>query len=668
MLRNIETQNRNYSDPEIDSSPQQEEEEKNIPHEFNDSPYSEYSYEDEEEDQRERNYFKRFVNSFKPYDYSNLPIEYFTHNEALLESISSPRIEDEGIAPVTTIRPEAHPNHPNFDYSTLSELERAAIVTSTSPLSKTLKSRHLQMIAIGGAIGTGLFISSGQSLAMAGPLGMLLVWLFMSSIIYVTMSSLAELSVAFPVSGAFVTFNTLFVDSSWGFAMAWNYALQWLVTLPLELVAASITIQYWNTNVNPAVFVAVFYVVIFIINLFGVKGYGEAEYIFSIIKIVAVIGFIILSIVIVSGGAPNHVHIGGSNWLEPQGGLFNIHEPFKNICSILFSAAFAYSGVELFALASCETINPKKTIPKAIKQVFWRILIFYILSIVMIGLLVSYKDERLLGNNVGGSSVASYAGVNINTSPFVIAIREAQIPALPSIMNVVIIITVLSVGNASVYGSSRTLAALGALRQGPSILNYIDRRGRPLVALFVQAIMGLLCFLVAIPGQTKSIDVFNWLLAISGCCSIFTWWSICLCHIRFRAALAHRARDASEELVYTASVKGSWYGLIQLFLILAVQFWAALFPTNNGGKPDLVSFFQVYLGAVVVFVSYVGHKLISWIFFKAPLLKFYLTVDEIDVDTGRRDIDLEIVKQEIAEDRAAALTWPIYMKVFKFFC
>lgn len=627
-----------------------------------------YYYED---DEYESNIFKRFANTFKPYDYSNLPIEFFSHDKVIggetvnLDNIMSPQTNG------TRRRqnPKLHPNHPHFDYSTLSNLERAAIITLTSPLSKSLKSRHLQMIAIGGAIGTGLFISSGASLATAGPLGLLLVWLYMSSIIYVTMSSLAELSVAFPVSGAFVTFNTLFVDQSWGFSMAWNYALQWLITMPLELVAASITIQFWNPNVNPTVFVAVFFVVICIVNLFGVKGYGEAEYIFSIIKVSAVVGFIILSIIIVAGGAPPlNRKIGGSNWLEPNGLLFNTSEPFKNLCSILFSAAFAYSGVELFALASCETINPKKSIPKAIKQVFWRILIFYIGGILMIGLLVSWRDERLLGSNVNGTEAATQAGVNINVSPFVLAIQDAQIKVLPSIMNAVIIITVLSVGNASVYGSSRTLAALGALKQGPSILNYIDRSGRPLVALGVQFIFGLLCFLVGIPGQTDTITVFNWMLALSGCCSIFTWWSICLCHLRFRHALAHRARDPADELIYTSNIYNSWYGLIMLALILGVQFWAALFPTGNDGKADVTAFFQTYLGAVVVFASYVGHKIYACIFLNAPLFKFYLTVDEIDVDTGRRDIDLELVKQEIAEEKYAALSKPWYYKLLNFFC
>jgi len=274
-----------------------------------------------------RDLLNEFVDSFKPFDYSSLPPIYNVN------TVPSNRSDDaEYLINHQTIasdKQQLHPNHPQFDYSHLTELERAALVTATSPLSKHLKTRHLTLISLGAAIGTGLFVGLALSLSHAGPLGMLIVWMFIGSITFTTMSSLSELATAFPVSGAFVTFTTLFVDTSCGFAIAWNYALQWLVTLPLELVAASMTIQYWTDSVHPAVFVAIFYVIIVIINLFGVKGYGEAESLFSIIKITAVIGFNILAIILVCGGVPNQPYIGGRYWHGPEGGLFNHVEPFK---------------------------------------------------------------------------------------------------------------------------------------------------------------------------------------------------------------------------------------------------------------------------------------------------------------------------------------------------
>lgn len=522
------------------------------------------------------------------------------------------------------------------------------------------------MIALGGAIGTGLFVGMGSALAAAGPFGLLIVWLLIGSAIFVTASALSELAVAFPISGAFVTFNTLFIDSSWGFAMAWNYALQWLVTFPLELVSASITLNYWQNPVPPEVFVLIFWLVICIINLFGVKGYGEAECVFSMIKIVAILGFLILSVIIVSGGAPpNHDFIGGRNWHAPVGGMFNDVEPFKNMCSVIFTAAFSFAGVELFGLAAAESANPKKSIPKARKQVFWRLLFFYIASVIMIGLLVSYRSPELLGQTSTNEEVKQ-KGIDINTSPFVIAVKQAEIPAVPSILNAVIIITVLSVGNSSVYGSSRTLAALGALKQGPSFLNYIDRNGRPIVALCVQFAIGLLSFLVALPGD-QTTQVFDWLLAISGLCSLFTWWSICLCHIRFRRALSAQARVAKEELVFTTSVWGSYYGIVFMTIILGLQFWAALFPPGLG-KADVVGFFKIYLGGAIVAVCYVGHKIYAAIFMGIPITKLYLKADEIDIDTGRRQVDMDALKQELAEERDIYRQKPIYFKIYNIFC
>lgn len=525
----------------------------------------------------------------------------------------------------------------------LTEVEKAAIVTANSPLSRSLKGRHLQMIAIGGAIGTGLFIGSGKVLHNGGPASVLIAYTLIGAMIFCTVHALGELAITFPISGAFVTYNTRFIDPSWGFAMAWNYAMQWLIVLPLELVAAAIAVSYWDDKTNPAAYCAIFYVLIIVINFFGVKGYGEAEFVFSLIKVLAVIGFIILGIVLVCGGGPKGGYIGARYWYNP--GAF--HNGFKGLCSVFVTAAFAFAGTELVGLAAAESANPRKSMPKAIKQVFWRITLFYIVSLILVGMLVPYDNTDL----AQGDGTARY-------SPFVIAIKNAGISGLPSVMNVVIMIAVLSVGNSSVFGSSRTLAALAAAGQAPKIFNYIDKKGRPLYGIIVQAIFGLICFVSASGKQGVA---FDWMLALSGLSSLFTWGSICFCHIRFRAALKAKGRDTSElAFVSQAGIIGSWFGVTMNVLVLIAQFWIAVWPLGGGSSAE--NFFMAYLSFPIIIACWVGHKIWkrNW--------KFLHRAEDIDIDTGRRELDLDLLKQELAEERAYVASKPLYYRVWNFLC
>ncbi|KAG9542829.1 amino acid permease, partial [Aureobasidium melanogenum] len=194
------------------------------------------------------------------------------------------------------------------------DLEQANAATADSGLSRHLKGRHLQMIAIGGSIGTGLFVGSGSALANGGPASLIIAYGIIGFMLYTTVHALGEMAVLFPVAGSFSAYSTRFLDPAWGFAMGWNYALQWLVVLPLEVVAATITIQFWNDKINPDAWVAIFLFVIIGINLFGVKGYGEAEFVFSILKVIAVVGFIILGVILNVGGGPDGGYIGGKYW------------------------------------------------------------------------------------------------------------------------------------------------------------------------------------------------------------------------------------------------------------------------------------------------------------------------------------------------------------------
>ncbi|KAG9253252.1 amino acid permease-domain-containing protein [Emericellopsis atlantica] len=535
----------------------------------------------------------------------------------------------------------------DHDGSHYYDLRLATLENAHTGLARKLKGRHLQMIAIGGSIGTGLFVASGRALAAGGPASLLLAFSIIGAMLYCTCQALGELAVIFPVAGSFSSWATRFLDPSWGFAMGWNYAMQWLTVLPLEIIAASLTIGYWDEALKRAIFVTLFLFVIIAINLFGIKGYGEAEFIFSIIKVIAVISFILLGIVLNCGGTPDRGYIGGEFWHQP--GAFN--NGFKGLCSVFVTAAFSFTGTELVGLAAAETANPRKSLPTAIKQVFWRITIFYVVALTLVGLLVPHDDPRLTPSGQKNDADAK-------ASPFVIAIEEAGIQVLPSVMNTVILIAVLSVGNSAVFGSSRTLAALANMNQAPKFLGYIDRRGRPLMAVGVAGCVGLLSYLADLPGQN---NVLDWLLAISGLSSIFTWGSICLCHIRFRRAWALNGHSPNElPFQSQVGVLGSYIGLTMNLLVLAAQFWVGAFPINwqnMSTRAVAGEFFLKWMGAPIIFIFYAGHKL----YYKTS----YVRLRDMDVNTGRRDFNVPILIQQEKEERD---TWPGWKKFYKFIC
>ncbi|KAI9851117.1 MAG: glyceraldehyde-3-phosphate dehydrogenase 1 [Thelocarpon superellum] len=542
------------------------------------------------------------------------------------------------------------------------DVEGAALRTAESPLSRKLKGRHLQMIAIGGSIGTGLFVGSGKALAAGGPASLVIAFILIGMMLYCTVQALGEMAVLFPVAGSFSAYSTRFLDPAWGFAMGWNYAMQWLVVLPLEIVAASLTVDYWTKgDISNAAWVSIYLVLILSINLFGVRGYGEAEFVFAIIKVVAVIGFIschtpahaeidlatsILGIVIAAGGAPGgEGYIGARYWYSP--GAFV--DGFKGLCSVFVTAAFAFAGTELVGLAAAETANPRKSLPTACKQVFWRIALFYIVSLTIVGLLVPSDDSRLLS----GSSSA-----DAKASPFVIAIVDAGIHGLDSVMNVVIMIAVLSVGNSSIYGSSRTLAALAEQGQAPQILAYIDRKGRPIVSIAIASALGFLAFIAASPQQGNA---FNWMLALSGLSSIFTWGSICLAHIRFRRGWSLQGHSL-DELAFRsqAGVIGSWFGFVFNVLVLVTQFWVGFAPEGYASMTTselVINFFQAYLAAPIVILFYIPYK----IYFRTPFIR----AANMDLVTGQRELNLA---ELLAEERAERATWPFWKRWYKVLC
>ena len=349
------------------------------------------------------------------------------------------------------------------------------------------------------------------------------------------------------------------------------------------------------------------------------------EFILGMIKVTAVIGFIIFGIITDCGGVPsdNRGYIGAHYWHHP--GAFR--NGFKGFCSVFVNAAFAYAGTELVGLAAAEAADPRKSLPKASKQVFWRIAGFYVLSLFMVGLIVPSDSSELLGAS----------NDNTKASPFVLAIRLAGVKGLPSVFNAVITISVISVANSCTFASSRTMQAMGASGMGPHFLAYVDKQGRPLWCVVIQLAFGLLAFISeASAGST----VFTWLLALSGLSYLFVWGSICLAHIRFRQGWKVQGRSL-DEIPYKSpfGIIGSWIGFGLSSLAIIATFYSGLFPIGSPASAE--NFFENYLALPIIIVLYLGWKIYS-----RGQGGLFVRAEDMDLTTGLRSLDLDPMVHE----------------------
>ncbi|EPX73364.1 general amino acid permease GAP1 [Schizosaccharomyces octosporus yFS286] len=506
-------------------------------------------------------------------------------------------------------------------------------------LQRKLKARHIQMIAIGGAIGTGVWVGSGESLASGGGASVLINYILVGTLVFFTVYNLGELSVAYPTRGSYITHATRFIDESWGFALSCNYAMGFLTSIPLELTTGTMLMRYW-TDLNSGIWITVFITFLIFINMFGVRVYGEIEFFMSTIKVAAMVGFIILGIIINCGGVStdHRGYIGTELFRENA-----FRNGFKGFCSVFTKAAFSFSCTECVGVAAAETDNPAKAFPKAVRQTFFRITIFYILSLFVVSLLISGSDSRL----------TSFSGVN--ASPFVLAIKDANIKALPSVLNAVILISVLSSANAMVYAGSRAIHSLGCNGFVPKCFSWVDRSGRPITSLLLIFLFMPLGYLVE---TGKSTTVFNWLLSLSGLGTFFTWGSINLAYIRYRSAMKHQQRSLSQIGFRSPfGIVAAWYAFGFICLILIAEFYVSVSPLN--GKPSASSFFMNYLSAVIFLLFFTVHKVI----YRTPII----TSANMDIETDLACVIPAQVEDEKLQTSEAGSFQKVIKKMIAFF-
>ncbi|WP_042455674.1 amino acid permease [Neobacillus dielmonensis] len=465
-------------------------------------------------------------------------------------------------------------------------LTKKNISQNKNELRRNLKSRHLTMISLGGTIGTGLFLASGGAIHTAGPGGAILSYFVIGIMVYFLMQSLAEMAAYMPVAGSFSTYASKFVDPALGFALGWNYWYNWAITIAAELSAVTMIMKFWFPNSPSLLWSSIFLIIMFLLNYLSVKGFGEAEYWFSLIKVVTVILFIIVGVLMIFGIMGSHQAIGFKNFTISDAPF---HGGFMAMLGIFMAAGFSFQGTELLGVAAGETDDPEKSIPRAVKSVFWRILLFYILAILVIGLLIPYTNGDLSNSDV-------------SVSPFTLVFQRAGIAFAASVMNAVILTAVLSAGNSGMYASTRMLWDLARQGKAPKFLGKLNKRGVPVNALIATSLVGTLAFLASFFGDGA---VYVWLLNASGMSGFIAWLGIAICHFRFRRAYVAQGRDLN---LLPFKSKLYPFGPIFAFVVCGIVVLGQNYSAFIGNQVDWNGVLVSYIGIPLFLILWLGYK------------------------------------------------------------
>ncbi|KAH9884943.1 amino acid permease/ SLC12A domain-containing protein [Cubamyces lactineus] len=501
---------------------------------------------------------------------------------------------------------------------------------------RAMKSRHLTMIAIGGTIGTGIFLSAGSAIATAGPASALFSYFIVGIFCYAVVISLGEMAAYIPVSGTFAVFGTRFFSPALGFTLGWNYWLQ------CELTAAAVILQFWDPRITAWEWALIIVTPIFAMQLIHVRVYGESEYWFAMIKVLMIIVFIFVGLIYDWGGVHGRAGPGLANFRNGQAFVGG----FSAFAQTFVYAFYSYGGVELVSLAAGESASPHKSVPRAIRATFFRIVIFYILTILTIGLNINYQDPTLL---------SSATSSNVAASPVTVVFQRAGFGAAAHVINAVLLTAVLSATNSCFYASSRMLLSMARAGHAPRIFGWVNSRGVPVPALLLSLAVSFVTFLTTIWGEGV---VFTWLLDLTGISSLLVWGTIGVISLRFRAAWRAQGRSLSD-LPYRQPI----FPILPIAtVVLSILMFAAQGYSSVVQQPfSPQNIVATYIGLVVYIACYIGY----WIYERfwlgqtthlVPLLEVDLDTDAVWQPGGGEKLraqEAEAREKRDAEDLAA---------------
>lgn len=420
-------------------------------------------------------------------------------------------------------------------------------------LGEGLSNRHITMISIGGVIGAGLFVGSSAAIAKAGPAAVL-AYIITSILVFLVMRMLGEMAVVQPDTGSFSTYARKAIGPWAGFTIGWLYWWFWVLVIPIEAIAGAEILHAWFPEVSSGIFAFAFIILLSLANFFSTKSFGEFEFWFSLIKVVAIVVFIVIGTLAVFGVWPLAKDVSGVGNLFSNGGF--MPHGMSGVLSAILISAFSFFGIEILSIAAAESKNPEEKIKRATNLVLYRIILFFVVSIFLAVALVDWRSPDLQ---------------KLGTFQYVLA--SLNVPQTKLIIDSVVFIAVASCMNAAVYTSSRMLFALASRQEAPRIATKINTSGVPAIAVFASTVVGLICCAVnyMFPGQ-----VFGFLLSTTGSIALLVYLVIAFSQLRLRTQLEKSGAVLSFKMWLFPWL--TWFVIIVIMSVLAYMF---LSPTYS---------------------------------------------------------------------------------------
>ncbi|KAK4189302.1 general amino acid permease AGP2 [Podospora australis] len=432
---------------------------------------------------------------------------------------------------------------------------------------RKLKSRHIQLIGIGGTIGTALYVQIGKGLLNGGPGSLFLAFTIWCTFILAVTLSTAELVTYLPISSPFIRLAGRYVDEAFGFAAGWNFFIFEAALVPFEIVACNVIIHYWSDAVPAGGIIAIILVAYALINVLAVQFYGEVEFWAALGKVLLIIALLIFTFIVMLGGNPLHDRFGFRYWSDPGAFASLPGQPdsslgkFMGFLQCLILASFSVSGPDYVAMAAGEAENPRKVMPRAFNAVFYRLTTFFMLGSLAVGILVPHNDELMATAFSSGAPGAA-------ASPYVIAMDRLRINVLPDIVNAMVLTAAFSAGNSYVYCASRSLYGLALEGKAPKVFTKCTKKGVPIYCVLAVLIISLLSFLQV---SNAAAVVLSWFVSLVTASQLINFSVMCVTYLRFHYAC--KAQGLSRDsLPYKSILQpyAAWYGLAGTFVMTFV--------------------------------------------------------------------------------------------------